>query len=88
MKRSRRRLSNTWRDRFASRLANAALRLASSRYRELVGGAIEYGLRAAARDEQEGRASPPPWREGYQHPSFLKGAADEARRMEQEGELP
>lgn len=56
----------TWfgktRDRIAQRLANAAMRLATPYYRGMVGGAIEYGLRANARDVRDGRPAPGPWR--------------------------
>ncbi|WIE81096.1 hypothetical protein [Curtobacterium sp. MCSS17_016] len=56
----------TWfgktRDRLAGRLANAALRLATPYYRGMIGGSIEYGLRAAARDSREDRPSPGPWK--------------------------
>lgn len=40
------------RNRIAGRLANAALRLATSEYRAFVGGSIRYGLHAAIQDTQ------------------------------------
>lgn len=45
------RRGNTWRDRLAHRLANAALKIASPYYRNFIGGSIRYGLQAAAIDE-------------------------------------
>jgi hypothetical protein len=38
----------TWRDRVAHKLANAALRLASRTYRNLIDGSIRLGMRCAA----------------------------------------
>jgi len=45
----------TWRDRLAWRLANLSLRIATPWYRNMIGGAIQYGLIAAARDEEAAR---------------------------------
>lgn len=53
----------TKRDHLGVWLANLALRLTSETYRNFVRGSIEYGLRAAARDEAEGRPAPRPWRD-------------------------
>lgn len=50
------------RNRAAAKLANAALRLAHPRYRAFVRGSIEYGMRAALRDNLEGRRPPADWR--------------------------
>lgn len=41
------------RDRFVGWLANQVLRLASPRYRAMIGGSIRYGLLAAALDKDE-----------------------------------
>lgn len=49
----------SWRDTLAHALANAALSIATRKYRGMIAGAIEYGLRSAARDANEGRSSPP-----------------------------
>jgi hypothetical protein len=38
------------RDRFVGWLANQVMRLASRKYRTVIGGSIRYGLEAAARD--------------------------------------
>lgn len=47
------------RDRFAAAICNWVMRhVASERYRKMTGGAIRYGLAAAARDEEEGRGLP------------------------------
>lgn len=51
---------DTFRNRIAGRLANAAMRIASPEYRKFVAGAILYGMDAAARDLVENRDSPPP----------------------------
>lgn len=51
------------RTRVAARLANLCLRLADPWYRQMVAGAIQYGLNAAARDHKEGRDAPGPWRQ-------------------------
>jgi hypothetical protein len=52
----------SWRNRLAKRLCDLVLKhIATERYAGLVQGAIRYGLNAAARDELEGRGSPPPW---------------------------
>lgn len=48
------------RDALAYRLANAALRLATPWYRRMIRGAIDYGMRSAARDATAGTPSPPP----------------------------
>lgn len=53
--------SRPLRDRLAQRLANAALLIATPWYRDMVGGAISYGLSAAARDVEAGRKPPEPW---------------------------
>lgn len=55
------RVANT-RDAVGAWLANQALRIASKRYRDFVAGAVEYGMRAAARDHNEGRPAPGPWK--------------------------
>jgi len=48
-----------WRDRVAAAVCNWVLRhVATGRYRQLIDGAIKYGLAAAARDELAG--APPP----------------------------
>lgn len=44
------------------RLANLCLKLCDKRTQRMIGGAIEYGLRSAARDHAEGREYPPDWR--------------------------
>lgn len=49
------------RNRLAGRLANWALALATPEYRKFVGGAILYGMNAAARDVVEGDEPPPSW---------------------------
>jgi hypothetical protein len=50
------------RDRVAVRICNAVLRvLATEHYRKMVAGSVEYGLRAAARDERSGALPPLPW---------------------------
>lgn len=49
---------NTFRNRLAGRLANAVLRVADPHYRAFIRGSIEYGLRAAAKDVEEGREAP------------------------------
>jgi hypothetical protein len=50
---------NTFRNRLAVRIANLALNLIADRgYRALIRGSIEYGLRAAARDIQDGSEMP------------------------------
>ena len=49
------------RNKVAHRLANACLRLATPWYRDMIGGAIQYGLNAAARDHDEQRPAPSPW---------------------------
>ena len=49
------------RDRIAVRVCNAVMRvLATEHYRQMITGAIRYGLRAAARDEQSGVLPPLP----------------------------
>jgi hypothetical protein len=48
----------TLRDQVAHKLANAALLIATPWYRNLIRGAIIYGLRSAVRDVEENR--PPP----------------------------
>lgn len=53
----------TLRDKIAQRLANLALMIATPHYRAMVGGAIEYGLRAAARDTAQQRTPPGDWRD-------------------------
>lgn len=50
------------RDRIVGWLANQIIRLASPWYRDMIAGSIEYGLRAALRDVDEGRTPPPDWR--------------------------
>lgn len=50
------------RDRAVVRVANLVLSLASKRYRVMVAGATEYGLRAAAQDAALDRPAPPDWR--------------------------
>lgn len=52
----------TPRDQVAVWLTKMALRLATDHYRAFIRGVIEYGMRAAAQDEQEGRPYPPDWR--------------------------
>jgi hypothetical protein len=53
---------NSIRNRLAKRLCDLVLKhIATERYRGLIEGAVRYGLNAAARDELEGRESPPPW---------------------------
>lgn len=48
------------RDRIAAAACNWILRhVASERYRKMTGGAIRYGLTAAARDEAAGFSLPP-----------------------------
>lgn len=49
----------SWRNTLAHALANAALSIATRKYRDMIAGAIEYGLRSAARDASEGLPSPP-----------------------------
>jgi hypothetical protein len=44
------------RDWLAWRLANAALRIATPWYRDMIGGSIRYGMKAAAKDADEERA--------------------------------
>lgn len=58
-------LQLSWRDGLVSRACNGLLRLASRDYQRFVGGAIEYGMRAAALDEREGRPVPPSWRRDH-----------------------
>ena len=49
------------RDRIAVRVCNAVMRvLATEHYRKMVAGSVEYGLRAAARDEKFGALPPLP----------------------------
>jgi hypothetical protein len=51
------------RDRVGVRVLNVLAQvLLSRRYVLMVKGAVEYGLRAAARDDAEGRENPPDWR--------------------------
>lgn len=50
---------NTFRNRVAIKLANLVLLLATDQFRNLLKGAIIYGLNAAARDEVDGRPAPP-----------------------------
>lgn len=49
------------RNRIAHRLANLVLRIATPHYRDFIGGAIRYGMNAAARDDREGRPAPQSW---------------------------
>lgn len=49
------------RDRFVGAVANAVLRLASPRYRDLIAGSVQYGMRSAARDATTGASPPEPW---------------------------
>lgn len=49
-------------ERGAIRLANWILRTFAGRYTQFYSGAIEYGMRACARDVAEGRPTPPDWR--------------------------
>lgn len=53
----------TLRDRIATRLANLCMRLATPRYRAMIAGFHEYGLRAAARDSTQGLDAPGDWRD-------------------------
>lgn len=55
-------LKPSLRNLIAQRLANLALRIATPTYRAMILGAIEYGLRSAARDEMQGRTSPEDWK--------------------------
>jgi hypothetical protein len=50
----------TRRDKIIWRVCNFILQFATEDYRLIVGNAIEYGLRSAARDEREGLPVPPP----------------------------
>lgn len=51
------------RDRLGVPVVNAIARtLLSRRYVAFIKGAVEYGMRAAARDQAEGREAPPNWR--------------------------
>ena len=65
-----------WRDRIAYWLANLAMRLASTTYRDFVAGATRYGLDAAARDAREGRDLPPRWDTTPSAPSLPGGGAE------------
>ena len=47
------------RDRIAWHLMDWSLRLATTEYRLMLEGALEYGLRAAKRDAEEHRPVPP-----------------------------
>lgn len=49
-------------ERGAIRLANWILRTFAGRYSRFYSGAIEYGMRACARDVSEGRPVPKDWR--------------------------
>lgn len=52
-----------WRDRIAWFLCNAILRTVATKwYRQMIEGAIGYGLASAARDETEGLPPPAPAR--------------------------
>jgi hypothetical protein len=52
----------TWRDKLAGWLCNLILHtVATKTYRAAIGGAIAYGMSAAARDAREGRAVPEHW---------------------------
>lgn len=54
---------NNRQDRIAAAIANGVLRaLATDRYQKFVRGAIEYGMRSAARDAELGWKAPPDWR--------------------------
>lgn len=50
------------RNHIAASLANLVLRLGTPEYRQFLAGAIEYALRAAARDAIAGAEPPKDWR--------------------------
>ena len=49
---------NRLRDTIAMHGANLSLKIATKNYRDLILGAMLYGLSSAARDSKEGRESP------------------------------
>lgn len=53
---------NCRRNRLGAWLANKSLRLTTPEYRAFIRGSIEYGMRAAKRDNDEGREPPDDWR--------------------------
>lgn len=65
---------DNWRNRLACRLANLALdHIATPRYSRLIGGAIRYGVMAAARDTALGEGPGAKMHDGQQmyHAYFL-----------------
>lgn len=46
----------------AVRTANWILRTFAPQYAKFIGGSIEYGMRAAAVDSEQGNPTPPDWR--------------------------
>lgn len=49
----------TWRDKLVANLVNLVFRFATREYRMFIEGAINYGMRSAARDELGGLPAPP-----------------------------
>lgn len=54
-------IRDQWRNRWAGKLANAALAIATPEYRKFIAGAILYGMNAAARDMADGDEPPAMW---------------------------
>jgi len=59
----------TRRDRVIGAISNFLFRFASEDYRAFVGGAVQYGMRSAARDVKQGWQPPPHWDE----PDYYSG---------------